>query len=162
MRDPVEEDAAAFSAMLTPGISRWLARWPSPLPIEAALARVQAMRAGNAAGRGMGCTVANRTDNAVMGFVSVHRAAPGLGILGYWLGEDFRRQSYMPEAARALVAVAWEALRLDRIEAMAQIGNVGSFGVMRACGMRPVRDLVEYIAMRDRDELVRVFGVERP
>ena len=147
--------------MVTPGISRWLARWPSPYPPDMALTRVRAMREGNAAGRGMACTLVRRSDDIVIGFVSVHRSAPGLGTLGYWLGEAYRGQRYMPEAAQALVAAAWDALQVDAIEARAQVANRGSFLVMRACGMVPQRDAVEYVASRDRDELVRVFGVIR-
>src|SRR5690606_8530775 len=54
----------------------------------------------------------------------------------YWeLDPAYRRQGYATEAARALIAFAFQTLRLKRIVANTNYDNVASQGVMRKLGM---------------------------
>ncbi|HWO24538.1 MAG TPA: GNAT family N-acetyltransferase [Kofleriaceae bacterium] len=56
--------------------------------------------------------------------------------IGWWLARDRWGQGLATEAARAVVAFAFEELRLPRLISIAQPANTGSIDVMRRLGMR--------------------------
>jgi [ribosomal protein S5]-alanine N-acetyltransferase len=65
---------------------------------------------------------------------TVQPNTPEVGL--YWeLDPDYRRQGYATEAARALIAFAFQTLRLKRIVANTDYDNAASQGVMRKLGM---------------------------
>lgn len=60
--------------------------------------------------------------------------------LYYALSPSYQRRGYASEAAGALVAYAFDVLRLKRIVAATTYDNEGSLGVMRRLGMRIKRN----------------------
>ncbi|MBV9022355.1 MAG: GNAT family N-acetyltransferase [Streptomycetaceae bacterium] len=54
--------------------------------------------------------------------------------LGYWTAKEHRRRGYTAEAGRAVCAWAFDALRVERLEWLAEAGNVGSRGVAEKLG----------------------------
>jgi ribosomal-protein-alanine N-acetyltransferase len=82
--------------------------------------------------------------------------------LGFWLGEQHHGQGYMREIAPIVVAAGFETLGVDVIEAGAQIGNAGSFAVMKACGMTAVGERMVHAAARHKDEPCCFYEIRRP
>jgi ribosomal-protein-alanine N-acetyltransferase len=158
-----EGDASRFCELMTPAVVRWLASWPSPVTEAFALERIrrahEAMRKGHAVCLG----IERREDRAFMGSVMIFRSDtdPGLGGLGYWLGEPYQRQGFMTEASAAAVSLAFDRLNLSRIEAGAQPENQGSFAIMRALGMQPAGSRLMWASGRGREERCEYFQVTR-
>jgi ribosomal-protein-alanine N-acetyltransferase len=78
------------------------------------------------------------------GFQPAGQATAGLSTtefgLYYALSPVYQRQGYASEAAGALVAYAFDVLKLKRIVATTTFDNAGSMGVMRRLGMRIERN----------------------
>jgi [ribosomal protein S5]-alanine N-acetyltransferase len=56
--------------------------------------------------------------------------------LGYWIGVPYWAQGFATEAASAVIAFGFEALRLNRIHASHFAGNTASQRVLEKIGMR--------------------------
>lgn len=56
--------------------------------------------------------------------------------VGYNLSEKFWRRGYGEECARAWLSYGFEVAGLERIVAVAQPENIGSWRIMEKCGMR--------------------------
>ena len=73
--------------------------------------------------------------------------------LSYWISPGFRGHGYGFDAAAQSVAIAFDILHVDRVEAAVQIGNEPSLAIIRALGMqwtqeilvRPVEGKIERI-----------------
>jgi RimJ/RimL family protein N-acetyltransferase len=59
--------------------------------------------------------------------------------LGYRLYPDFWGRGLATEGARALIGLAFEQLRIDRVVATTMADNAASWRVMEKCGLRRVR-----------------------
>lgn len=70
-----------------------------------------------------GCTLSN-----------VRRGVTQSCSLGYWIGENFKRQGLMTEAVRALILHVFYDLRLHRLEAACLPGNEASKHLLRNLG----------------------------
>ncbi len=56
--------------------------------------------------------------------------------IGFWAVKEHRGQGYMTEAVRAVTRWGFEALRVDRIEWKAEVGNHASRAVAEKAGFR--------------------------
>jgi ribosomal-protein-alanine N-acetyltransferase len=158
-----EHDAPAAARLMTAGISRWLASWPSPLDEAGAAARLRGMRDATMHGQALCLALEPREGGGLMGVVMVVRAKyhPRRGDLGYWLGEPFHPRGYMTEAAAAAVADAFDRLDLDAIEAGAQLENAASLALMRHLGMRPIDERPVWAETRAREERCAYYEITR-
>jgi [ribosomal protein S5]-alanine N-acetyltransferase len=155
-----DRDAEPFSALMTPGVSRWVASWTSPLTLDVAREMIARARSAAAEGRALPIVIERASDGAVLGWMAVNVQAAGKrGSFGYWLGEPFHGRGYMREAAPAGLAAGFQRLGLDVIEAGAQPGNGPSLAVMKACGMRHVDDRLVHAPARGRDELCAWYEI---
>lgn len=80
-----------------------------------------------------------RRDGVLLGAVTldnVRRGPAQMGTLGYWIGQPFARHGYMSEALAAVVAHAFGALNLSRLESACLPENVASRGVLEKCGYK--------------------------
>ena len=157
-------DAADLAANMTPGVTRWLASWPSPMTEAMALSRIERSRAATRAGGYAFYALARKADGRVIGGFG-----GGIGVegstraeLSYHLAEDCHRRGYMREATEAAMPVLWRLLPVEVMEAGAQIDNAPSFAVMRALGMTPTDERLVYSPIRDRHEPTQFFEVRRP
>jgi [ribosomal protein S5]-alanine N-acetyltransferase len=78
-------------------------------------------------------------DDELLGGLSlsnVRRGVTQAAVLGYWLGLPFVRQGHMTAAVAAVVAFAFEDLRLHRLEAATMPNNVPSIRVLERNGFR--------------------------
>lgn len=78
----------------------------------------------------------------LIGGIGLHRDG-SLHELGYWLTPGAWGQGYATEAARAVVAIARDGLRLPRLLARHMVGNPGSERVLTKLGFRPTGRMVQ-------------------
>ena len=163
LRPVCEADAAETARLMTPGVSRWLATWPSPISEAAVAKRIVSIRAAAAAGHVLCFAIEHRDDGAMMGWVTVMRSPddPARGDLGYWLGEPFHGCGYMSEAARAALHEGFSRLGLKVVEAGAQPANEASLRIMRALGMRAIGTRRVWAPARRREELCEYYEITR-
>lgn len=155
-------DAPSLAANLTPAVTRWLATWPDPVTVELAAERIQIAREGVRAGWHVGYGVERLSDGALIGGFGGDVDPTGdVFEIGYHLAEHAHGQGYMTEAGRAAIAVLWDLMAIQRIEAVAQRENAASFAVMQRLGMSPAGQRLVHSLARDRWEWCGVYGRDR-
>ena len=72
-----------------------------------------------------------RTDDRLVGMISLSRRAPGSAEIGFWTAADARGKGLLTEAASAVIDHGFEptGMSLDRLEWNAAAGNAGTGGV---------------------------------
>lgn len=157
------DDAVATSALMTPGISRWLASWPMPFTPAQARRRIIDLRQRAFRGDALPFAITGRSDGKLCGWITVARKDDDRKVasLGFWLGEPYHGHGFMQEAAPIALEAGFEMLAVDRIEAGAQMENAGSFFIMQVCGMAPVGERTVPASARGRDELCYFYEIAR-
>jgi RimJ/RimL family protein N-acetyltransferase len=128
-RFTASDGAAVHRYMGDPLVTRWL---PLGRLDEAG---AQAFADRNAGRRPRALAVVERASGELVGHMDFH---PWLGAreIGWAIGRPYQRRGYATEAARALMAHAFERLRCHRVVATCQPENVASWRVMEKLGMR--------------------------
>lgn len=67
---------------------------------------------------------------------NIRRGPSQVGTIGYWVGQQYARQGFMSEAIIAMVAHAFGALDLSRVESACLPDNVASRGVLEKAGFK--------------------------
>jgi ribosomal-protein-alanine N-acetyltransferase len=77
--------------LITPEISRWIARWPAPFTLEMARVRIAASRALAYRGDELPFGVVEKASGALVSWAVVHRGQIDRkrGSFGYWIGEEY-------------------------------------------------------------------------
>ncbi len=86
-----------------------------------------------------GLLVCRYRDDAIVGFFNLSQIARGSfqsAYLGYAVGQPFAGQGYMSEAIEIVLRRAFIDLRLHRLEANIQPGNLASAALARRAGFR--------------------------
>jgi [ribosomal protein S5]-alanine N-acetyltransferase len=86
-----------------------------------------------------GFLICRRADGAIVGGINFNEIVRGnfqSAYVGYQIGAPFARQGYMTEALALALAVAFGRLRLHRVEANIQPGNIPSIALVRRAGFR--------------------------
>lgn len=76
-------------------------------------------------------------DGCIVGVMNLSQIARGnlqSAYLGYYAGEPYAGRGYMTEAMRLLLRHAFESLKLHRIEANIQPGNLASIALVKRAG----------------------------
>ncbi len=81
--------------------------------------------------------------------------------LGYWIGRPFWNQGYASEAAAAMLAHAFTALRLNKVCAHHYTRNPSSGRVLEKIGMRRQGLLTAHMKRWDRYEDCVAYGLTR-
>lgn len=127
------EDAPALAAGLSdPAVSRNLARVPAPYRLAEAEAWL-----GRDQGDGLpSLLIFARTQRAprLVGGIGLHRDEDGAVELGYWIGRPYWGLGFATEAARAVVRLAHDSLRVRRLVAGHFRDNPASRRVLRKLG----------------------------
>ena len=127
-------------------VTRWL---PSGQLDEAGAQKFADKNAGR---RPRALAVIERDTRELVGHMDFH---PWLGRgtreIGWTIGLSYQRRGYATEAARALVAYAFNSLHCHRIVATCQPENVPSWRVMEKLGMRREGHFREHL-LRDAGE----------
>lgn len=84
-----------------------------------------------------GFLVCHAQTEEIAGVINVNNIVLGLfrsGYLGYYAFAGFERQGLMREGLQAVIRHAFRKLKLHRLEANIQPGNVASIALVRSCG----------------------------
>jgi ribosomal-protein-alanine N-acetyltransferase len=101
--------------------------------------------------RSVSMAAEHRADGKMIGAVRlwVTDAKAGTGELGYSFNSRYWGRGLATEAARALIAVAFERMGLRRVIATCDTRNVGSWTVMERVGMRREATFKQDLKARD-------------
>jgi len=83
------------------------------------------------------CCVCRLEDGAIVGSINLSQIYGGgfrSAYLGYYVGEQFAGRGYMTEALQLMLRYAFEHLKLHRLEANIQPGNVASLALVKRAG----------------------------
>ncbi|MDA8578227.1 GNAT family N-acetyltransferase [Rhodobacteraceae bacterium] len=81
---------------------------------------------------------------------NIRRGPSQVGTIGYWVGQQYARQGFMSEAIIAMVAHAFGALDLSRVESACLPDNVASRGVLEKAGFKYEGVAQSYIQINGR------------
>jgi len=154
LRMPQMTDYSAWAALreasrdfLTP----WEPTWPpDDLTRTAFRRRLKRYAEELRADQGYSFFVLRKEDNALLGGVvlaNIRRGVAQAASLGYWMGMPYARRGYMTAALRALVPVAFDALRLHRLEAACLPSNAASIRLLEKTGFRREGYAREYLCI---------------
>ena len=137
---PLDLDDAADLFALTDANRGHLRAW---LPWVDGVRRVEDTRSfirtvEKQASRNDGAQFAVRVDGAIAGVIGHHRIdwRNRHTSLGYWLGSAYEGRGLVTTACRSLVAHAFDAARLNRVEIRCAAGNRRSCAVPQRLGFR--------------------------
>jgi [ribosomal protein S5]-alanine N-acetyltransferase len=73
----------------------------------------------------------------LIGLISLHinKEKPYIGMIGYWIGAEYRNKGYMTEATNEIIRIGFQEYKLKRIYATHKVGNEASVKVMLKAGM---------------------------
>jgi RimJ/RimL family protein N-acetyltransferase len=133
----IEDAPALHRAIADEAIVRNLATAPWPYRLEDAEAFLSPLRERRP--NEVGLLVFRRTDRApeLIGTVGLGGRPDGPIELGYWIARRWWNRGYATEAARAIVGIAREGLRLPVLRAGHFIDNPASGRVLEKLGFRP-------------------------
>jgi ribosomal-protein-alanine N-acetyltransferase len=143
LRTPQMSDFAAWAelreasrAFLTP----WEPTWPlDDLTRSAFRQRMRRYAEDLRADQAYPFFIFRSDDNALVGglaLANIRRGVAQAGSLGYWIGARFARRGYMTAAVRALIPVAFDVLRLHRLEAACIPTNYASIRLLEKTGFQ--------------------------
>ena len=81
---------------------------------------------------------------------NIRRGPSQVGTIGYWVGQQYARQGFMSETIIAMVAHAFGALDLSRVESACLPDNVASRGVLEKAGFKYEGVAQSYIQINGR------------
>lgn len=147
---------------MDPAIARGTLSIPHPYPAGAAGTWIASHEESWGEEKGGTWAMAHRAGGALVGALSLRLAPAHLrGEVGYWVSRDEWGRGYATEALRRLIAFAFDAVELHRVQAHHFVENPASGRVMVRAGMRAEgtrrgavfregipRDVVEYAILR--------------
>jgi RimJ/RimL family protein N-acetyltransferase len=132
-------DAPAIAAWgADPEILRW-SGVPAGYTESAALDYHRRMEDARAEGRAIAFAIIDRAPGSVIGSCDLRRPDPedpALGEIGYLLSANARGRGYATRAIGLLVGWAFDALGIDRVQALAHPDNPRSQAVLERLGFR--------------------------
>jgi ribosomal-protein-alanine N-acetyltransferase len=81
---------------------------------------------------------------------NIRRGPSQVGTIGYWVGQQYARQGFMSEAIIAMVAHAFGALDLSRVESACLPDNLASRGLLEKAGFKYEGVAQSYIQINGR------------
>jgi ribosomal-protein-alanine N-acetyltransferase len=140
----------------------WEPKWPEDDLTRAAFKRrlaiyAREMEVGNA----WPFFIFREPDKALLGAITlsnVRRGVAETGTLGYWIGQRYAGQGHATAAVRAMVAYAFEELRLHRVEAACVPANLPSRRVLEKAGFELEGQAKAYLKINGRWADHLLFG----
>lgn len=100
--------------------------------------------------------------DSIVGAIQLSVVWPHLrGEVGYWLGRPLWGQGLTTEAARTVLAYAFDDLELHRVEARCEPENVGSERVMQKLGMQFEGVLRQHVFSKGRFRDMKLYSILR-
>lgn len=116
-------------------------------------ATFQALAARSQGPANLGYLVRHGRTGALVGFINVSNIVRGFfqsAYLGYYAFAGHERQGLMRAGLRLAVRLAFTELKLHRLEANIQPGNVASIALVRSCGFAKEGYSPRYLKIRGR------------
>lgn len=135
IRRPARCDAEEFLEMVRAS-RRFHRPWVHP-PSDKKVFLAYVERA--ASERVFGCLICLREDGAIAGVVNLSEIVRGVfqsAYLGFYANVDYQGQGLMREGVGLVLAHAFRTMKLHRVEANVQPGNVRSLALIKALGFR--------------------------
>lgn len=84
--------------------------------------------------------IALKSNNKIIGAISLDNIdmLNKRATIGYWLGKKYREQGIMSEAEEAILKLAFDKLKLNKLKGEAVISNKGSNSLFRRFGFRKI------------------------
>jgi RimJ/RimL family protein N-acetyltransferase len=111
----------------------WAHNEPEPVPLK--VERLKRFRAEFDLGENFIYGIFNKKETRVLGSTGLHsRIGERQLEIGYWLHKDFVNKGLVTESTAALVKVAFEIIRVHRVEIHCDPGNFASAAIPRKLG----------------------------
>jgi ribosomal-protein-alanine N-acetyltransferase len=149
LRQPAASDEAELVALMRAS-RRLHAPWVSP-PKDGAAFRVFLARGRRP--NALALLACHLDGGAILGVFQLHeivRDALQGACLSYYAGAPYARQGYMTEGMELVLRHAFRHLRLHRLEAAIQPGNLASIALVRRCGFALEGFSPRYLKIRNR------------
>lgn len=149
LREPVAADRAEFLAVVRDS-RRFHRPWVSP-PADGAGFAAYLKRCARDDFEGR--FLCRADDGRIAGVFNLSQIVRGNfrnAYLGYWVGAEFAGQGYMTAGLRLVLGEAFGKLRLHRVEANVQPGNLASLRLAERCGFRREGFSPRYLKIRGR------------
>lgn len=161
LRELRESDAGAVLQIFGDDAVTHYYDLPTFTDIAQARQLIARMNARNASGDALRWGIALRENDTVIGtggFNQFARGWFGAGV-GYDLAQAYWNKGYMTEALRAMTRFGFDALLLNRIEALVVPGNLASARVLEKVGFSREGILREYGYWQDRFWDLEMFAL---
>lgn len=136
LRPPVAADVPRFIPLIADyDVAKNLSSVPHPYGEDAAYAFITRAAEKRARGEDFAFAIVRKADDAYVGACGVHPQRNWE--FGYWIGKPYWGHGYATEAARRLLAYAFEELRTDYISAGWFVDNPASGRVLDKLGCVP-------------------------
>lgn len=160
LRPPAEADVPRIARLANNrAVADRLARMPHPYGESDARAWIEWTRrlpAGAAV-----FAIAIKAEGNFIGACGYDPLLIGAPDLGYWLGEPYWGQGYATEAAAAVLAHAFEAAGLERMESGCRSDNRASRRVLEKLGFRPSGRATRFSLGAGREVEIDTFSLTR-
>lgn len=103
--------------------------------------------------------IARKNDNVIIGSCGYRYKSPFLGEIGYELAKAHWRQGIMTEALGAVIEFGFQAIALNRIEAMVMLENTASVKLLQKLGFLEEGILREYGYWKGQFHDLRIFSL---
>jgi len=134
-----------------------------PHPYEDEMAETWITSHGDDLRRGTGFhwAVTLRENGALIGAISLMDVddEAGQAELGYWIGVEHWNNGYCSEAARAVIAWAFDSFGLNRVHAHHFSRNPASGAVLKSAGMRHEGSRRQHFTRWGRREDIELYGI---
>lgn len=105
--------------------------------------------------------IERRADGRLLGTCGFVALYEHRGEIGYELGQSYWRQGYMSEALQALLALGFNSMELNRIEALTVPENEASAALLRSLGFTEEGTLRDYDYFKEQYQDLRCFSLLR-
>jgi ribosomal-protein-alanine N-acetyltransferase len=143
LRAPQLADYPAWAALRQESrahLTRWEPDWlDKDVSIEAYRARIRLQERLHRGGAALSLFTCLASSGDLVGGVTlsdIRYHASHSATIGYWIGERYLRRGYGLQSISAVVAYAFETMRLNRVEAACQPGNSASSALLEKAGFR--------------------------
>lgn len=152
MRELTDKDAAVLHQYWSDAaVTEFFTEEPFET-VEKSLSMVILLKELFRAEQGIRWAVTDKQDGRVLGTCGFHNVKREhyRAEMGYELGKKYWRQGIMSEALAAIIAYGFQTMRLNRIEAFVNFGNVRSMGILGKMGFNQDGLLRNYEFARGR------------
>jgi ribosomal-protein-alanine N-acetyltransferase len=168
LRPPVQRDWREWAALRAESrefLVPWEPTWPyDALTRGAFRRRLKIYRSEARQGSSYSLLIFRSADDAMLGGVTLSNLRRGVAqsaSLGYWIGENYKRQGYMTESIAAALNLAFMRLGLHRVEAACLPDNQASRALLLKCGFEEEGHAREYLRIDGRWQDHLLFAILR-